>query len=104
MSDYNYYNATFTYCTAKRAQSMGIKIGRHYGYAVLINPPVMTEGRREGCERLQSWCKSKGGAQQYIEDQYNAIKKGYHGCPCGSNKQARACCGIPKKENKKCTS
>ena len=45
---FNYYKATFSVVTARRARRMGIKASRPYGYYVLIDPPVTTEARRPG--------------------------------------------------------
>ncbi len=55
---FNYYKATFSVVTARQAQRMGIRISRPNGYYVLIDPPVTTEARRPGTERIQAWCKS----------------------------------------------
>lgn len=97
-TEYNYYKARFSVVTARRAQIMGVQMRRSYGYAVLIDPPVTTEGRRPGCERLNAWCKTKAIAERNAEDCRNSQRKGYYGCPCGNHKQARACCGIPNLE------
>ena len=92
---YNYYNATFTYATARRVQQMGIPVRRKYGYYVLISPPVMNQGRHEGTERVECWCKTKAIAQKQATEKVRCQKRGYYSCPCGSEKQAVACCGIP---------
>lgn len=93
---YNYYKAKFSVVTATQARIMGIPTPRSYGYYVLIDPPVMTEGRLTGRERIQSWCKTKAIAEDSKRRNEDAQIKGYYSCPCGSNKQARSCCGIPK--------
>ncbi len=97
MSQYNYYKAAWLYVTAKRAMLMGIPVSRHYGYYVLIFPPVLNGGKKPGRERIEAWCKTKAGALRCIESNVEAQVNGYFSCPCGSNKQARSCCGIPKK-------
>lgn len=99
---YNYYNATFSVATAARAIKDGVRLPRMqtkpYGYVVLIDPPVEGEGRNPGCERLESWCKTKDLAERTAEERRYSQRKGYYGCLCGSNKQARCCCGIPTKD------
>ena len=92
---YNYYNARWSVVTATRARLMGIQTFRHYGYYVLIDPPVLDGGKRKGMERIESWCKTKAIAEQKAEDCRNSQRKGYYGCTCGKSRQARACCGIP---------
>lgn len=96
MSTYNYYKAKFSVVTATRARLMGIPTSRHYGYYVLIDPPVMNEGKRAGCERVMSWCKTKRIAMDSKSRYEESQIKGYYGCPCGKSMQARSCCGIPK--------
>ena len=95
MKSYNYYAATFTTCTARRAQSQGVKTSRAYGYYVLIDPPITSGGKRAGCERVEAWCRTKAIASRHADQCREAQAKGYYGCKCGSNKQSRACCGLP---------
>ena len=90
---YNYYNARFWVQTARRANIEGCQCSRDYGYVVRIHPPITGEGRRSG--KYVSWCKTKAIAQDEVNRQLDAQRKGYHACPCGSDKQARACCGVP---------
>ena len=90
---FNYYKATFSVVTARRAKRMGIRVSRPYGYYVLIDPPVTTEARRPGTERIQAWCKSKGIAERQAENYRKWQRKGCWGCPCGSGRQRRHCCG-----------
>jgi hypothetical protein len=96
MIDYDYYKAEFSFCTAQKASRLGHKITIPYGYYVLVNPPNFYAGKYNGMESIQSWCRTKNIAQGKIEDLKISQIKGYFGCPCGSNKQARACCGTPK--------
>ncbi len=95
MSAYNYYKATFRCVTARRARLMGIPVSRHYGYYVLVDPPVCDAGRRPGMEAVESWCATKYVAERSAEDRRDAQRKGYYGCPCGWQGQARGCrhCG-----------
>lgn len=43
-----------------------------------------------------SWCKTKAIALASVARLEEAKRLGYWGCPCGSDKQARGCCGIPR--------
>ena len=96
---YNYYKATFTFATANTVQKMGIPVTRENGYYVLVHPPVQSEGRRPGLERIECWCRTKKVAEHELASRLRAQKRGYWLCPCGANKQAVACCGIPKIES-----
>ena len=100
---YNYYKATFSVVTARRAKLLGILVWRccasttvvrrttPYGYYVLIDPPVTTEGRCAG--RVRCWCKTKQIADEQAESYRESQRRGYWGCPCGSGRQRRRCCG-----------
>lgn len=90
MSNYNYYAATFTTCTARRAQSKGVKTSRDYGYYVPIDPPITNGGKR-----VEAWCKTKAIADHHADQCRESQAKGYYGCKYGSNKQSRNCCGLP---------
>jgi hypothetical protein len=90
---YNYYKARLYVQTAKRAISEGVPLRAHYGYVVRISPPVHDEGRN--LPSVQAWCRTKGIAEDYIDRTKEYLRKGYFACLCGSNKQARACCGVP---------
>ncbi len=89
----DYYKATFRVVTARQAERLGVRISRPYGYYVLIAPPVKTEARLPGAERIQAWCHSKQSAERQAEDYRKSQRMGYWGCPCGSGRQRRHCCG-----------
>jgi len=93
----NFYNATFSVVTARRARILGVTTWRSYGYYVLVSPAVTNQGRKPGRESIEAWCSCKSVAMRAKADREESQVKGYWSCPCGSNKQARACCGIPKK-------
>lgn len=95
MSNYNYYAATFTTCTARRAQMQGVKTTGAFGYYVLIDPPITNGSKRPGAERIEAWCRTKAIASRHADQCREAQAKGYYGCKCGSNKQSRDCCGLP---------
>jgi hypothetical protein len=92
---YDYYRARYCIVTARRAQIMGIRTSRSYGYYVLIDPPMRSAGKLPGSERVRCWCRSKAGAMEAVEYNRRCQRLGFHCCPCGSQKQARNCCGIP---------
>lgn len=92
---YNYYNSTFYIQTAQRAKREGCRVARDYGYYVRVSPPNFECSKYKGAESLESWCKTKQIAEKVAEDKRNSQRKGYYSCPCGSNKQARGCCGTP---------
>jgi hypothetical protein len=95
---FNYYETKLDIVTARRAQILGLTPTRHYGYYVIITPKPPSNGHYQG-ERddlaLYSWCRTKRVAIAKVEDDNHSKLKGYHGCPCGNQRQARACCGIP---------
>lgn len=90
MKPFNYFNVMLSAMTAHRARSMGIPVSRDYGYAVVSSQ--LLPGYNS---RLYSWCKTKDIAERSVETWEYSKKRGFHACPCGSDKQARACCGIP---------
>ena len=63
----NYYKATFSVVTARRAKRMGVRASRSYGYYVLIDPPVTDEARRPGTERIQVWANTRELADAQAE-------------------------------------
>ena len=89
----NYYRATFAVVTARRAKRMGIRASRSYGYYILVDPPVRDEARLPGTERVQCWCKTKPVAEAQANAYREYQRNGYWGCPCGSGRQRRDCCG-----------
>lgn len=94
---YNYMTAKFFVQTAHRARMEGCYAGgRNYGYVVRIDPPVPGSCYHGGFQRVYAWCKTKTIAEREAESCREAQRKGYWSCPCGSNKQARLCCGVPK--------
>lgn len=93
---YNYMTAKFFVQTAHRARLQGIHCSRSYGYVVRISPPVKGSCYYGGEQNIYAWCKTKTIAEREAESCREAQRKGYWSCPCGSNKQARLCCGVPK--------
>jgi hypothetical protein len=89
----NYYKATFSVVTARRAKRMGIRVSRPDGYYVLIDPPVESKARLPGTERIQAWCKTKQSAETMAAKYREWQRTGCWGCPCGSGRQRRHCCG-----------
>lgn len=92
MSDTNWdaYKAKFFVTTVRRAIIQGQRTSWKYGYVVRCNPKEPSHDTDIYC-----WCKTKGIAEEQLKGYINSKVKGYWGCPCGSGKQARLCCGIP---------
>ena len=86
---FNYYTAKFSVVTARRAILMGIRVSRKYGYYVIIT----TEGQTIKPPRVDCWCETRYVAEEQAERNRKYQRGGYYGCPCGSTKQARECCG-----------
>jgi hypothetical protein len=87
---YNYYKAKFWIQTVNRAKSEGIDVGRSWGYVIRCRPvpPAHTQ-------EIFAWCSTKSVATRTLVGYEDSKRKGYWGCPCGSDNQARECCGIP---------
>ena len=94
------YWRTWYVQTAHRARLEGVPVSRDYGYVVRVRPaPAPGEyGKRPGCESLEAWCNTKAIAERHVQDNERHLSLGYFECPCGSNKQAGSCCGIPSRE------
>jgi hypothetical protein len=93
---WNPYTARFFVTTVKRAIMEGQESACHdYGYVVRCQPKEPSHTSEVYC-----WCKTKKVAIDTLAGYENSKVKGFWGCPCGSNKQARLCCGVPQKEVK----
>ena len=74
-------------------QTHGIRASRPYGYYVLIDPPVKTEARRPGPKSPSAGASPRELPETMAAKYRDWQRKGYWGCPCGSGRQRRDCCG-----------
>ena len=89
---WNAYKAKFWIQTVRRAEIEGVHVYRSYGYVVRVSPAPPS--RPDG---IYAWCKTKVVAVKALADYQFCQRKGFWACPCGSDKQAVLCCGIPEK-------
>lgn len=90
MDNWNAYTTRFFVTTVKRAIMQGQNTSWKYGYAVRCFPKDPSRSSDIYC-----WCKTKAIAIDQLQRYQDSKNKGFWGCPCGSGKQARNCCGIP---------
>jgi hypothetical protein len=88
--EWDAYSARFFITTVRRAKIDGQKTSYNYGYVVRCIPQEPSHISQVYC-----WCKTKGIAEDQLARYEDSKVKGFWGCPCGSGKQARLCCGIP---------
>lgn len=90
---WNAYTARFWITTARRAHIEGQRHegARTWGYVIRCDPPAPAHYTQVYC-----WCKTKAIAKEVLAGYERSKREGYWGCPCGSNRQAVRCCGIPK--------